>query len=672
MDIDDHDKHLLAMIDARRPSTSSSNRTSARTSGGIKQQPKIKRKVTFSDPLTSSTTSSTTTTTTTSSSFHEKGITMSRPPVLLAGNSDLMTRNDQQQEEASKVALSIDTKRKNTITTSNSADDDHDHIHEDLPSNIPITSRLLSNQQQQPSEEFNISSFSRFSSSQAGSKYDFQSVEDLLKSDSLSTTTSAKTSSTMNLPREQVTSPAYLNLQQQQYRTETDTNNSQGPFHFDSRQHQSRMEEETAIIHERSKSLQREDGNSKMSNAFTTFSLQERNIPTSSAAYSAINNMDTRIAAAPRNQENLNLDGTMDRTIFATNSNNRGHLSSNTVAGGASSSTAISSNTKTNNTAHSAGAAENDNKDTMMNNTFGMNTSSVVDPSIMMEHVLEKLKNEIKETYRHTVAETSQTMHNQLCASISEENAMNREQILSTMEHLDTMLKTVYDAIQKGNEHNQLEEKRLSMIQEELRQERAHLVSERKLIDQERRNIEDLKRELEQESTRRNSYLERKEEELNSRYNDIEKERIDIENQKASLEKDKIEMTDLKEALKVEAKDLRDQRMRVDVEDANLNDERRRIQHMAEEISYLGRKVALEKVSAEEDLAKARKMKEDAESLIIGISEKQKELATGYDDIQKKEQALRFCKMDLARQRVDFLKERVQQRNTQQHQMFMM
>mmetsp|Transcript_15516 Transcript_15516/g.29269 ORF Transcript_15516/g.29269 Transcript_15516/m.29269 type:complete len:668 (-) Transcript_15516:1848-3851(-) len=667
MDIDDHDKHLLAMIDARRPSTSSSNRTSARTGGVKQQQPKIKRKVTFSDPLTSSTTSSTTS----SSSIHENGISMSRSPVLLAGNSDIMAGNDQ-NEEASEVALLNDTKRKNTIT-SNSAADDHDHIDEDVPSSIPITSRLLSNQQQQPSQEFNISSFSRFSSSKAGSKYDFQSVEDLLKSDSLSTTTSAKTSSTMNLPREQVTTPSLLNLQQQQYRTDTDTSNSQGPFHFDSRQHhQSRMEEETAIIHERSKSLQREDGNSKMSNAFTTFSLQERNIPTSSAAYSAINNMDTRITVAPRNQENLNFDGTIDRTIFATNSNKRGHLSSNTVAGGASSSTATSSNTKTNNTSYSADAAENDIKDTVMNNTFGMNTSSVMDPSIMMEHVLEKLKNEIKETYRHTVAETSQTMHNQLCASISEENAMNREQILSTMEHLDTMLKTVYDAIQKGNEHNQLEEKRLSMIQEELRQERAHLVRERKLIDQERRNVEDLKRKLEQESTRRNSYLERKEEELNSRYHDIEKERIDIENQKASLEKDKIEMAELKDTLKVEAKDLRDQRMRVDIEDANLNDERRRIQHMAEEISYLGRKIALEKASAEEDLAKARKMKEDAEALIIGISEKQKELATGYDDIQKKEQALRFCKMDLARQRVDFLKERVQQRNTQQHQMFMM
>lgn len=178
--------------------------------------------------------------------------------------------------------------------------------------------------------------------------------------------------------------------------------------------------------------------------------------------------------------------------------------------------------------------------------------------------------------------------------------------------------------------------------------------------------MEDLKRELERESTTRNSYLERKEDELNTRCHDIEKERIHIENQKASLEQERIEISELKESLKAEAEDLRDQRIRIDMQDANLNDERRRIQHMAEEISYLSRKVALEKESAEEELSRARQMKEDVDALILGISEKQKELASGYDDIQKKEQALRYSKMDLARQRVDFLKERVQQRNNQQ------
>jgi hypothetical protein len=203
-----------------------------------------------------------------------------------------------------------------------------------------------------------------------------------------------------------------------------------------------------------------------------------------------------------------------------------------------------------------------------------------------------------------------------------------------------------------------------------LRHTRNHLVSERNIIDQERRNVEDLKRELEQDSTRRNSYFERKEEELNNRCHEIEKERIDIENQKALLEKDKIEISELQEALKEEAKDLRDQRIRIDVEDANLNNERRRIQHMAEEVSYLSRKIALEKAAAEEELLKARQIKEDTDALILGISEKQMELASGYDEIQRQEQALRQCKMDLARQRVDFLKERAHQRNAQQNNLF--
>ena len=211
MDIDDHDKHLLAMIDARRPSSSSSNRTSARTGGMI---PKMKRKVTFSDPLTSSSTTTLATT-----SFHENGTSGSRPSVLSANHSDLMLGNDHQQE-ASNLELLDENKKKNTSTNSVG---DHDHNHEDLSSTFIPTPRLSSSQQQQSSQEFNVSSFSRFSSGQAGSKYDFQSVEDLLKNDSLSsststtTTTSAKTSS-INPPLTREFTSAFLNPQHQQTR----------------------------------------------------------------------------------------------------------------------------------------------------------------------------------------------------------------------------------------------------------------------------------------------------------------------------------------------------------------------------------------------------------------------------------------------------------------------
>jgi hypothetical protein len=92
------------------------------------------------------------------------------------------------------------------------------------------------------------------------------------------------------------------------------------------------------------------------------------------------------------------------------------------------------------------------------------NTASLLDPS-GMQNLLKDLKTEILGTYRLTVTETSQTLHDQLSASISEENAINREQVLNAIERLDSVLKTMYNSIEKGNEQNRLEDKRLSTLQ---------------------------------------------------------------------------------------------------------------------------------------------------------------------------------------------------------------
>jgi BMFP domain-containing protein YqiC len=99
------------------------------------------------------------------------------------------------------------------------------------------------------------------------------------------------------------------------------------------------------------------------------------------------------------------------------------------------------------------------------NQSTANNTSRVgVDPSVI-EDLLEKLKKGIREAYQITAAETSQTLHDQIRASISEENAVSREQIFNAIERLDGIMKNVCNSNQELLETNRLEEQRLSKIQ---------------------------------------------------------------------------------------------------------------------------------------------------------------------------------------------------------------
>jgi hypothetical protein len=211
-----------------------------------------------------------------------------------------------------------------------------------------------------------------------------------------------------------------------------------------------RKEEILKATHGRSGFQHRDDDNLKLSTGLPTFSQQQdhKSIPT----------YPTTVDTAAATNQDVNFDGastsinnriTFDNTA-GTNSTKR-HVSSNAAAGGAPSITTS--------TAFNSGAAPPAEKHAM-SPSFGINNASLIDPSLM-ENLLGSLKTEIQETYRLTVAETSQS----LCTSISEENAINREQILNTMERLDTMLKTIYNSIEKGNEQNQLEGQRLSILQ---------------------------------------------------------------------------------------------------------------------------------------------------------------------------------------------------------------
>jgi hypothetical protein len=187
MEMDDHDKHLLALIDARRPS-SSSNKT---RNGGMSSRPKIKKrnKVTFSDPLTQHPQPTTESRTT----LHEKDVfNGNHPSVVLDNATNFAAGNDHQ---GNHLDLAGDTSKQDINSVSAAGGDSTTNLYSHDVSTTRNSQRSWSIQQQLP-KEIEVSSFSRFSGGQAGSKYDFKSVENLLKNDSsLSSTNSTSISS---------------------------------------------------------------------------------------------------------------------------------------------------------------------------------------------------------------------------------------------------------------------------------------------------------------------------------------------------------------------------------------------------------------------------------------------------------------------------------------------
>jgi len=183
---------------------------------------------------------------------------------------------------------------------------------------------------------------------------------------------------------------------------------------------------------------------------------------------------------------------------------------------------------------------------------------------------------------------------------------------------------------------------------ETFREEQRQITEERAVIEQWRENVS-------REQTNRKIEIEKKEVGIYERERDIEhresKFRQHQEHEHLSI---KCETEDLKErhlTLTGYEQELKDQRIRIDLQVEEIHVERRRVQDMAEQISLLSKTLAQKAQVAEESLLKAEQMTAETEVRNAALFVQQNEL-------DEKIETVKCEKMDLARQRVEFLKER--------------
>jgi chromosome segregation ATPase len=191
---------------------------------------------------------------------------------------------------------------------------------------------------------------------------------------------------------------------------------------------------------------------------------------------------------------------------------------------------------------------------------------------------------------------------------------------------------------------------------ERFREEQRQVAEERAVIEQWRENIS-------KELTNGKIEIEKTEVGIYERERDIdhresmfrqheEHEHLSIKREKEDLKERHLTLTEYEEELK-------DQRIRIDVQVEDIHVERGRLQDMAEQISTLAHKLAHKAEVAEESLLKAEQMTAETEARNAALSVKQNEL-------EKKIETIKYEKMDLARQRVEFLKERSYSRQYRQ------
>lgn len=191
---------------------------------------------------------------------------------------------------------------------------------------------------------------------------------------------------------------------------------------------------------------------------------------------------------------------------------------------------------------------------------------------------------------------------------------------------------------------------------ETLREEQRQIAEEKAVIEKWRENVS-------RELTNRKIDIEKTEVGIYERERDIdhresmfrqheEHEHLSIKREKEDLKERHLTLTEYEEELK-------DQRIRIDVQVEDIHVERGRLQDMAEQIKLLSKTLAHKAEVAEESLLKAEQMTAETEARNAALSVKQNEL-------EKKIETIKYEKMDLARQRVEFLKERSYSRQYRQ------
>jgi septal ring factor EnvC (AmiA/AmiB activator) len=169
------------------------------------------------------------------------------------------------------------------------------------------------------------------------------------------------------------------------------------------------------------------------------------------------------------------------------------------------------------------------------------------------------------------------------------------------------------------------------------REKQGVLLEERDLLDQWREKVN-------RELMHRRGEIEKKEAEVH----DIEREidhrenmfRQQMEHENASTKREKIELKERQQMLIEQEEELKGQRLRIDLQFEEIDAERRRLQETAEQLSLLSANLAQKADAAERSLFRAEEMAKEAK------------------DLKKQLESIQWEKMDLARQRVAFLKER--------------
>ena len=192
------------------------------------------------------------------------------------------------------------------------------------------------------------------------------------------------------------------------------------------------------------------------------------------------------------------------------------------------------------------------------------------------------------------------------------------------------------------------------------------LQEERKQLSEERATFEQWRDQMDKELSNRRIEMVRKQEEIEEREHLVEKGKCEfdqkMEHDLFMLEREKEQINERQVNSQEQLEDLKDQRIRVDVQFDEINEERGLLQNMAEQISLMSKRVVEKSKESEEALLKAEQMKRITAENSYALAQSRKETENEWREIENQAVVAKHRKMDLARQRVEFLKERVQHR----------
>ena len=174
---------------------------------------------------------------------------------------------------------------------------------------------------------------------------------------------------------------------------------------------------------------------------------------------------------------------------------------------------------------------------------------------------------------------------------------------------------------------------------------------ERSQVADEKKRLEERRDQIENKLITRNIEIEKKQKAVEGQVNLLEKRQTDFLAEMRSLDNEKEKNKENQNNLVQELEDLKDQRLRIDVQYQDLNNKRKVLLSMAEKMSLTGQRLA-ERFEATEQIEFASAQDKQA------IQQMQEQVKKEWHLIEEEKEELAKAKINLARQRVEFLKEK--------------